>query len=966
MKATGSFMVLSALTLSSMAFGAIRTNTIVNGASDWTDPLNFNDTSFAPGGSEDYQDVVIIPPNSTVRLNASTDPGSLARVRNLRQILLGSTASRFEINVEGDDEVDIPVSISGYKYVPYIDYQCGPVVKIGTGTLSLSSVGFHELTAAYDYYTTMTASQGVFKIQQNLSPLKSTSLGRITIEEGATLFLPYSPLSGGSVYVKSLAGGGVITNDVSVGSVVNDLYIAGLASYNDYATFSGELNATLNRIFIRDSSVQSLTGDSSKYVGETWLTMGNYNSQYPKIGVHSFGTGNGSFSSLGKMNGASSPLFQFDIYGGEVEFLGEGGSSARGFVFRAPTTTPVYPAVVNGGAHGGIEFTQLWQRLYTSSGGQNLVLTGSNTAACVLKNSISDNTASSADAGKGHTLYIRKEGTGIWRIEDHIGRNNLASGISVDEGVLQYTTLAETGEACALGMATNLTDGTMGTVDTNKEHRVQYAVRLGGETMSGESKTSGRLEFAGSADGATTTRKIAVAGVGGLRNNGESQVVYGGGVYGISSDDMTLYLDGTGTGENVVNGISDGTAGGSLSVVKEGPGNWFLDGSLTFTGDISVKGGTLTIRQPVKYSWYRWTVTSLYPASAGTPPYSSWKNGTDVGTRTMFHEIGLFDSAGSNLVAGIDVDPNATVGSKYACLKKGAAQVQPIGGATVVINKQSSITVGDVTSNNVPLILDRAFDCAYSGWSTWGTSIDLKINNAARRPVQDDETTWCPIVMRLRDDLSEVAGFDFANVYGGWTPAWNSCISNFMIEASLDGVHWDSITNVEGAALHYDGGMWSCQGGYKDGEETHSGSQRLTDSFPNSNPHYKSYPIKGRPDSLPVVTIPNGTVSVSGGGVLKFEGDGAEPIVLSDVQLDAKSGGTIEGFALAARGTLSVLNAETMGRTDLPATFVDTTGVANLAGWDLSLGGRVTSRFRIVVTGNSVSLVPVGTVMVLR
>jgi autotransporter-associated beta strand protein len=457
--------------------------------------------------------------------------------------------------------------------------------------------------------------------------------------------------------------------------------------------------------------------------------------------------------------------------------------------------------------------------------------------------------------------------------------------------------------------------------------------------------------------GFTSSREVAVAGAGGFRQNGNTQVMYRGGVYGISRDDMTLYLDGDSVKENRIKDISDGTEGGKLSVVKEGAGNWTLEGDLTFTGDISVKGGTLTICKPTRYTWYRWTITSLYPSGNVAKPYTTWKDGAFNQTWIQFQELGLFDSNGINLLDSFEVDNDIVISDKHVGLRKGTAQFQTKPGI-IATPLRANLTSKEET-REIALTLDRAFDGVYTDFAAWGARYEFS-NKLI--PVQNNPDSWVSVVMRLRDGGNEVAGLDFANSSGGWSSDWNSSISNFMVEASLDGINWNILTNVEAASVHYDGNMWSCQGGYIDGEETHK--VRNPNSFPDGTLHAKWYPLSGRPEVLPSVLDSVGTVSVSGGGVLRLEGDG--DVTLSDVCVDAASGGTIDGFSFAESGTLSVVNAPSEGSAELPLNIVGTDGVSKLASWNLSVNGKATTRRKVVVSGNRLTLMSTGFVMVLR
>lgn len=277
-----------AVAVSASAFGVVRTNTLNNAATDWTSPQSYLDTSFAPGSG----DVVIVPTNSTVRLNASTDMASLNLVKELDRIILASSNSRLEINVEGTDEVEIPVSISGYKYMfGTFDFTGGPIVKIGTGTLHLSSAGHFDASSAYtyDYYSSIVASQGVLKVQQALSsPYKTMTLGRVTVAEGATFFPAYSTVAGANCCVMSFAGCGTVTNAYSQQLV----YIKGLRSRGDDADFSGSLNGDF-RLTVNGSDAQNLWGATSLLSSEVHLSGAN-----SRLGVYDFGTATGNPSSL--------------------------------------------------------------------------------------------------------------------------------------------------------------------------------------------------------------------------------------------------------------------------------------------------------------------------------------------------------------------------------------------------------------------------------------------------------------------------------------------------------------------------------------------------------------------------------------------------------------------------------------------------------------------------------------------
>ena len=931
---------------------ANRTNTIKDGASNWADANSYVDPSFVPGAD----DVVVIPAHATVGLNCSTDAASLAIVKGLRNICLTSDDSRFEITVDGADEFEIPVSITAYQYagktLPGLyDYTGGPIVKKGTGTLHLSSKGFYAISSnIYDYYSTICVEAGTLKVQQDYGQTACT-LGRVIVNAGATFFVPYTSTrtDGGSTKVMSFSGAGTVTNDHA--AVV---YFCGKRSRGDYGVFSGSLGGPLKFAVNSeyDLDAQALTGAS--WIDYSGSDVWNLNNR-GRLAYDNLATAINMPSAFGYYKSGNNIWLQrsgFTLeYVGDKEF-----TTVQSFVFQAPG---IYPIVFDGGWHGGVTFNGQWQRMYSTTGGQGIVLTGSNTVACVLNNNISDNTESSNAGGRGHTLYISKEGTGTWFMKNPANavRKVFASGISVNEGVLQYEMLAEKGQVCSLGVGTNLTDGVLGTEDTNAEHRVSYGVRFGAPTLAGELKTSGRLEYVNDTVNAfTTNREFGVDGTGGfLANNAKAAVVYAGGVYSVSTNDATLCLDGTGSVENVVLNVADGTK--PLSVLKEGSGTWALGGDLAFTGDITVKGGTLSIRKPTHYTWYRWTVTGLW----GT-----------VDNYIQYHELGFFDKDGNNQVLDTQEceEAHRQTGNgnasrqNYMALLPGTAQHH--------FNGNFYVGDGSGDSAGYKLKLDRGFDGAYNGISTYGVKYQMAHPNTGAwcHPVQEDPSSWLPLTVRLRENAHEVTCFDFANVGGTWSASGGlTCISNCIVEASLDGIHWDTLTNMFGAARHYDGGMWSCQGGYTDGEETHK--SRFTDSFPNRNPHYNSYPLVGHPAKLPTVLDPAGYVSVSGGGRLKADKSGTAPaITISKLRVFcADTAGTVDGFALADVGTIDVPDIKAnKGKVQLPISFenVDPEEIAKLANWTLTANGTSIGSRALEVSNGKVYVEPKGLVLIVR
>jgi fibronectin-binding autotransporter adhesin len=99
----------------------------------------------------------------------------------------------------------------------------------------------------------------------------------------------------------------------------------------------------------------------------------------------------------------------------------------------------------------------------------------------------------------------------------------------------------------------------------------------------------------------TISSAIAIQGVGGsgaftAGATSASSLLSIGAVTGVSTagSTTTLTLNGDNTGANAVTGvIGNGSAGGTLAVVKSGNGVWVLSGANTFTGGVTLNSGTL-------------------------------------------------------------------------------------------------------------------------------------------------------------------------------------------------------------------------------------------------------------------------------------------------------------------------------------------------------------------------------------
>lgn len=915
-------LAVAALVAAQASFAIGRTNFLNNAVSDWTKPASYADTSFVPGEG----DVVFIQNKTTVTLDASNDADSLALVNSLDRIILGGTESRLEINVDEKDEKSVGVSISGYMgYIQGkssgVDYVRGPIVKLGKGTLKLTSSGyFDRLLAesqranAYDYYATFDIVEGLLQPYPLHGKTGSVALGRMNVHSDATLSLPYqTATAGGNAYAFNISGDGLVTN---CGPAVA-FTIRGTKAGGDTADFGGRLCGTFFLLFYNGSDAQNLTGTNSTF--ETSISFGGQS----VVGAKSIGPAGSVVSSLGN---PTKQTINSSRNAFRLVYLGDGETCSRGFVIDGTDTATYTPPQFDGGPYGGITFSGLWQRRYTTKGGHNVILTGSNTTACVLANQISDNSDTTDAGGAGHGLYFRKEGAGVWRFADHSNRFRFTGGVSVDEGVLEYTSLANRGTACSIGSGLRTTDGVVGPDDNKPEHQVPYGIRLGGQTLAGEYKDSGRFSYVGESSFIVTNREIAVAGKGGLRNDGDTRIRFHN-IYGISSGDMTLYLDGTGTNSNEVNKVSDGANGGKLSVIKDGSGTWVLSGDQTWHGTLTVKDGELVVRNPTNYAWYVWTIKGLHP---GVESQSVSKNNASL------CQFCLCDANDKVVTMGLRANDD-----------RSGASLDPGEVALVTTRKVSGLG----TTGGLAAMFDGQVYSTYCDVTLKGANGTTDV-----RPDPSDPESWINIMMRLPAGANPAVGYDYA-AEGGTTSvnSIQTMPSNYVVQASLDGFSWDALETVETATFRYSCAQFVYQGGYHDYD--------YTINHPNSKKFAAS-----KPTALPAV-LENVSGYKLAGGKLTLEA-GSAPIVIDSLTIDAVKGGTLDGFSLAPTGTLVVENCDASGSFDIPGSLKGANGYKNLSDWDVTVkksSGTVRRGHTVTVDDNGqLKIVAPGVLLIVR
>ncbi len=161
--------------------------------------------------------------------------------------------------------------------------------------------------------------------------------------------------------------------------------------------------------------------------------------------------------------------------------------------------------------------------------------------------------------------------------------NTYTGKTTVARGLLQVRTLANAGVASSLGAAT----GSDSIIDLGSGTNSATLKYNGGSATS----TNRVINLAGTTGGATITNDSSTANTAGFT----------GGVTNAGGGNKTLTLNGSNTGNNTVGAIADAVDLSKTTVAKSGAGTWVLSGDNTFTGGLSLTGGTLTFSGAVNH-----------------------------------------------------------------------------------------------------------------------------------------------------------------------------------------------------------------------------------------------------------------------------------------------------------------------------------------------------------------------------
>jgi len=880
------------------AFAETVTYSWIGGESgSWADSK-----SFSPEGNPGAEDDVLLPKNVVVKLNAKDDAEweAFNRIRRVR----ADDDCFLEVDIgENDREMQCAFTFQAHE-----GRNRGKLIKKGAGSLWLmsarsefkSSNGIHQ-----DYYANFDVVEGALKLPQDAVGGTDVKIGNVCISNNAAFYtLATSDKVLTHTYVRELWGepGSIVTNTAPIENSSNQL----LWSNGDKVSiFAGRLCAPIRW---RSGGYVHLTGVENTIVS-TFTQSDNKGAGMtgPHAGIAKFGK-KGELSSIG----TSGSIYAREN-GGAFKYIGTGEETDVDFEIGSEVNFP-YPGFLSGGDVGGLIWGGLW---YPTAGAcqQRLVICGDGMKTNVMKGAIQ----SRHYDGEYYSFFIRKQGQGTWRIEDSSKGLDLyyqMRGVwGVDEGTLQFASLAEKGFLSSLGLSTELFKDYCGAKEESK--RASYAFTLGGDS------TEGALEYVGDKDEFCSDRNMWLCGDGAFVNNGAKKIRFRG-VSSVAEGEspsarpVKFTVRGESTAENEILDITDSVER-PVSVVKEGAGTWVLGGEQSFRGSLEVKNGKLIVRRPKTYTWHRWTITS----KEGT--------GGSASNYYQMQEFAVFDAEGFRQNFGLSLN------SDYASLVPGEVAYGT--------DKRPAV-------NGEGVDLDCLFDDIKSKDGSNGWNATMREPNKAsgfQKPIRTDPTSWIPIVMRLPAEAKPIESYDVVYFQTNYHVR---SVTSYFVDGSVDGVHWDRLSTVEDPGF-VGANCWQYRGTSKvNGERTKA--------------HLSGCKIASAPAKLFDVLNNVKSVSVNSGAELVFEGD----IVIPALSFDCEAGGgTFSGCKFAEKdGFIDIANVpDGSTKIDFGWTFNGCSGVENIKGWSVLQDGVETSRYSISVEdGNKVVAVRTGLHMVIR
>lgn len=725
--------------------------------------------------------------------------------------------------------------------------------------------------------------------------------------------------------MRGLYGDGTITNENASACT---LYVSsGPFEADNGGEFKGDIGGNV-AVQARSCRI-TLSGTNSTFSGG--VSGANMTGLVPSIWLADFGekSRSGSSAGIGTVAlSAETPLV----------YIGLGQTTDRDLQVNGRN------CVLDAGTNGNFTYEGTMKRWSATKRNPCLFLAGDN----VFRSVFAPYGDGGSDGGFGefertvdgqsvtYNYYFGKRGVGEWHFP-LTGRFRNTGVFAIENGVLSFESIDRAGELTPLGYSTRLYDN----VDQPTEDaKVGYAFLLG----SGNAEETGLMSCTTNLARQCTDRPFGLKGRGGFL--ADCGMVKYANVFGVGHGDKTLILTGSNAYENEIHDVRDGD--GIVSVEKNGSNTWVLGGDQTFSGSLTVNGGTLVVRRPQqRYRRYRLMVMEVASQNEALGGKRS-----DYNSTLHISEIGLYSADGVRQNLNLKYNP------AFAALCPGECSL----GLNRVVDQ---LTSGPY--NVYELLFDgyrKRFNDEDGTSATWHAisantfSFEGLKGKQVKMPILDESVTYLPFDMYLADTAQPIDHFDIMIT----SPNNMSIPSAVQLQASVDGIHWDDVSDVERISqipTSYPWWLSTMSGGdYSDG-----GKPSDVITYQTRMAGWKT--TNAVPTKVFSLLENVGPVTVANGATLRYKGDKDAAPVLGNVKLEAGATGSIEGFAFAENGIFEI-DSLPQNRINVSVALPDAEGLGNVSKWQVKVGGKLKTTYRVSATSTGFTVGKCGMVVVVR
>ena len=507
-----------------------------NGSGTWSDASRWKEKSGTPQETDEIRissgDVIV----------ADTDLNVLT---NVAGVVLDNESAKLIIS--NDTDIVLATYITGN----------GEVVKKGDGVLTVNA---YDRNLAQKY---PLSNSGGWNIQcGDLRIENESDLTVVTIKIPLAVYNPgrivfsFPMKDNSDIHVRSFEGDGIIVNEYEISKKIT-FYTEPLGGTRLFSgTFSGPFTFTSSA-----SSSQCFSGTGCEILHSGSLNLyGGYLGfdEFPGAGI----------------------IFRQNS---KVEWIGDGSTCVESPNKNCNLNNKAEVVEFSAGAYGNFELKYKFQNPGNKYTMNEMIFSGDNKKTAIFNGSFA--MGATEDKKQNLACYIKKTGTGTWRftVADKANRGTVA----VEKGTLEYESIAEKGTSCSLGDASILHSEYTGVRDDSKE--VPYAYLLGDGTVAEpDDPTVATMKYVGTSPATISTRPVAVKGSG--RFSTETAKVAWSGFTSATEGNNEIILGGD-VADCRAYGVTNGI--GTLSVAKEGSGDWTIDGNSDFSGGVEAREGTL-------------------------------------------------------------------------------------------------------------------------------------------------------------------------------------------------------------------------------------------------------------------------------------------------------------------------------------------------------------------------------------